>query len=334
MAKSLSSANLWPPTKKLALLLLPNLQGSPMPLAKTEIQDDLRKLRRSLKRAQKSLTPEDVHKLRTRARRVVSLSDAHSLPSLNKSNLAKPLKRLRKRAGRVRDMDVLTAHLAAMHSDEDPSCRTQLLEYLGAKRYRRADRLIRLLQNEGRSLRKDPRRVPKGAAQTPSGKPGKTARKAQTAHSAQVLDLTAGLSEPVHLNKSNLHPYRMKVKELRDALRMAGGTKDSRFAGALSQCKDAIGEWHDWEELIAIAEKTLDHRPECPLLEELKGISGQKLDSALSIADKLRTDYARPQTGKVQRSRARSNKAKAKNTSVPVTQIPERALKAVAGAVH
>jgi len=305
-----------------------------MPLVKSEIQDDLRKLQRSLKRAPKHLRPDDVHKLRTRARRIVSLSDAHSLPSLDKANLAKPLKRIRKRAGRVRDMDVLTAHLAAMHSDEDPSCRTQLLEYLGAKRYRRADGLVQLLEDQGSRLRKRLRRVAKSVAKDTSRTSGKTARKAHSKQSAQVLELTAGLSEPPYLNKSNLHPYRLKVKELRDALRMAGGTRDSRFAGALSQCKDAIGEWHDWEELIAIAEKTLDHRPECPLLEELKGISGQKLDSALSIADKLRTDYARPQTGKVQRSRARSNKLKAKHASLPVAQIPERALKAVAGAVQ
>jgi len=226
-------------------------------------------------------------------------------------------------------MDVLTAHLAAMHSDEDPFCRTQLLEYLGAKRYRRADRLIRLLQNEGRSLRKELRRVAKGAVQDTSGKTGKTARKAQTAHSAQVLDLTAGLSEPVHLNKSNLHPYRMKVKELRDALRMAGGTKDSRFAGALSHCKDSIGEWHDWEELISTASKTLDHRPDCPLLEELKNISRQKFDSAMTVAEKLRTDYARSKTGK-----AHSASSKSKQSAPELPKIPERALKAVAGVIH
>src|SRR5215467_9070910 len=125
-----------------------------MPLVKAEIQGDLRKLRKSLKSVLKRLRPEDVHKLRTRARHVVSLADAHSLSALHKAKLAKPLERIRKKAGRVRDMDVLTAHLAAMHSDEDPSCRTELLEYLGAKRYRRADRLVQLLEDEGHALRK------------------------------------------------------------------------------------------------------------------------------------------------------------------------------------
>src|SRR5215470_9900768 len=148
-----------------------------MPLVKTEIQANLRKLRRSLKRAAKHLTPEDVHQLRTRARRIVSLSDSQSLPALNDAKLAKPLKRIRKKAGRVRDMDVLTAHLAAMHSDEDPSCRTQLLEYLGAKRYRRADRLVELLEKKGPKLRKELRLVAKSVAQDTSRKSGKPARK-------------------------------------------------------------------------------------------------------------------------------------------------------------
>jgi CHAD domain-containing protein len=318
-------------------------------LVKTQIQANLRKLRKSLKRAPRRLTPEDVHKLRTRARRVVSLSDSHSLPALNKANLAEPIKRIRKRAGRVRDMDVLTAHLAAMHSDEDPSCRTQLLEYLGAKRYRRADRLVQLLQDQGRWLRKELRRVAKGVAKDTSRKSGKSARRARSKQSAQVLELTAGLSEPVHLNKSNLHPYRLTVKELRDALSMAGGTRDSRFAGMLGQCQDAIGEWHDWEELIAIAEKTLDHSPQCPLLHKLKTISKQKFDSALTIAEKLRTDYARPdasrtkiggekhgkaKTSKAHSRGAKSGRAKTTQASSSPPPIPERALKAVAGVVR
>ena len=240
-----------------------------MPVVKSELQADLRKLRKSLRRRSKRLTPEDVHRLRTRARRFLSLTDSDSLPSLAKANLKKALKRIRKRASRVRDMDVLTSHLAALHSDSDPSCRTQLFEYLGAKRYRRADRLTRLLEDAGPALR----------------------------------------------------------KELRDALRMAGGTADSRFAGGLGQCNDAIGEWHDWEELIAIAEKILGHGPHCPLLRELKEINRLKLHTALTTAERLRTDYARPGLGKARPAKRKSGKAP---RPLP---IPERALKAVARAL-
>ena len=298
-----------------------------MPVVKSELQADLRKLRKSLRRRSKRLTPEDVHRLRTRARRFLSLTDSDSLPSLAKANLKKALKRIRKRASRVRDMDVLTSHLAALHSDSDPSCRTQLFEYLGAKRYRRADRLTRLLEDAGPALRKELRRVGKGIAKDTGRNSGKNARKAHTKQSAQVLELTAGLSEPAHLTRADLHPYRLKVKELRDALRMAGGTADSRFAGGLGQCNDAIGEWHDWEELIAIAEKILGHGPHCPLLRELKEINRLKLHTALTTAERLRTDYARPGLGKARPAKRKSGKA-----PQPLP-IPERALKAVARAL-
>src|SRR5262249_55243369 len=155
---------------------------------------DLRKLRKSLKRATRGLTPEDVHKLRTRVRRFLSLSGSDSLPSLAGARLGKALKRIRKRAGRVRDMDVLTSHLAAMHSDSDPSCRTQLFEYLGAKRYSRADRLTGLLEDDGPALRRKLRRLAKGIDKDSRQNSGKNARKAHRKQSAQVLELTAGLS--------------------------------------------------------------------------------------------------------------------------------------------
>jgi CHAD domain-containing protein len=300
-----------------------------MPVVKSELQADLQKLRRSLKRAAKRLTPEDVHKLRTRARRFLSLSDSTPLPSLAKAHLGKAVKRIQKRAGRVRDMDVLTSHLAAMHSDSDPSCRTQLLEYLGAKRYRRADRLARLLEDDGPALRKALRRVAKGIAKDTSRNTGKNARKVHSKQSAQVLALTAGLSEPARLTRANLHPFRLKVKELRDALRIAGGIRDSRFAGELGQCKDAIGEWHDWEELIAIADDILGHGPQCPLVQELKEINKRKLDAALTIAERLRTDYARPGRSKARPGRAKRKFGKARRP----LPIPESALKAVAGAI-
>lgn len=300
-----------------------------MPVVKSELEADLHKLRKSLKRASQSLTPEEVHKLRTRARRLQSLSDSNSQPSLAGARLGKALKRIRKRAGRVRDMDALTAHLAALHSDSDPSCRTQLFEYLGAKRYRRADRLTRLLEEEGPALRRKLRRLAKGIDKGTRRNRGKNARKAHRKESAQVLELTAGLSEPALLTHSNLHPYRLKVKELRDALRMAGGTSDSRFAGALGQCKDAIGEWHDGEELIAIAHKILGHGPQCPLLQELKEANKRKLDGALAIAERLRTDYARPGSGKGHPGTAKRKSGKAPQSP----PIPQRALKSVAGAI-
>jgi hypothetical protein len=52
--------------------------------------------------------------------------------------------------------------------------------------------------------------------------------------------------------------------------------------------KDAIGEWHDWEELVRIASKRSDHDGNCLLLVELKRNAKSKYHHALSHTLKLR----------------------------------------------
>ena len=264
----------------------------------SHIHSSIRKLRKSLKRASKRLAPEDVHKLRTRIRRFAALHKAIGLADQrNSRRLLRPLNYVRKKAGRIRDMDVLTVHLASLHSDTDQSCLTQLFEYLGAKRYRHAARLRRFLRNKGPSLRKKLRRV----SARLKGNRGRNNYKDSEAHAevaAQVLQMAADLAQPAQLTKANLHPYRLKVKKFRDVIAMSAGGGDPKFADALAKCKDAIGEWHDWEELIAIAGKRLHHGLHCSLLGELKATSKRKLDAALSIAGKFRKSYIRLPGGK------------------------------------
>lgn len=48
---------------------------------------------------------------------------------------------IRKRAGEVRDMDVLTGFVASLTADNEEECRVQLIEALGAKRARLARKL-------------------------------------------------------------------------------------------------------------------------------------------------------------------------------------------------
>ena len=64
-----------------------------------------------------------------------------------------------------------------------------------------------------------------------------------------------GLKRPVRLNRNNLHPYRLKVKELRNVLQLSNRADDIEFVEKLGQVKDAIGDWHDWEELVRIPRK-------------------------------------------------------------------------------
>jgi CHAD domain-containing protein len=99
-----------------------------MPIGQKEVRASMGKLRKALKKRSKRLAPADVHTLRARIKRFESLDSALSLSSNCKSKrLSRPLRQIRKKAGRARDMDVLTSHLAAVHSEIEQSCLIQLV---------------------------------------------------------------------------------------------------------------------------------------------------------------------------------------------------------------
>src|SRR6266498_3837479 len=77
------------------------------------------------------------------------------------------------------------------------------------------------------------------------------------------------------------------VKELRYVLQMANRNGQPAFVKALGEVKDAIGEWHDREELIAIANDVLDHGAGCGLVRKFKEISEQKYERALNLANQV-----------------------------------------------
>jgi CHAD domain-containing protein len=67
----------------------------------------------------------------------------------------------------------------------------------------------------------------------------------------------------------------------------------------LDEVKDAIGDWHDWVELVGIAEKSLKH-DRCKLVPRIKTIAAAKYEHALSLSDKFARRYlaAKPARGK------------------------------------
>src|SRR5690349_256873 len=102
----------------------------------------LKKLRKRLNELSKSPPAEQVHDLRTSARRMQATFEAQQLGSRGSAGaLLRKTAKLRRRAGKVRDMDVLTGYLFALHDPGDPDCMVRLAEHLGAKRYRHAKKL-------------------------------------------------------------------------------------------------------------------------------------------------------------------------------------------------
>lgn len=108
-----------------------------MPLDPEKLQKPFRKLRKSLKSLSRQPSPEEVHDIRTRSRQLEAILHALLL------DRQKPARRLlgsiapiRKGAGKVRDMDVLTGFAAGLTARNEEECRLELIEALSGKRQR------------------------------------------------------------------------------------------------------------------------------------------------------------------------------------------------------
>ena len=230
-----------------------------MPLDQDKLEGSFRKLRKSLKNVPKEPSPEEVHDLRTRTRRLESTLHALMLDQEQDGRrLLRTVSPIRKQAGKVRDMDVLTGFAATLAND-DQECLTQLLEHLGAKRLQFAERLRAAVVQKRKKARRRLRRYSGLVRTDRSRKSASHNLEWAVDATAIALHLSSHLAAWPRLNSSNLHAYRLKVKELRYVLQLAKG-QNTGFVDALGEVKDAIGEWHDWSELAAVANDVLDQR--------------------------------------------------------------------------
>ena len=203
----------------------------------------------------------------------------------NERQLIKELRKIRKRAGKLRDIDVLTADLAAVHVDGETDCQVRILEHLGGDRRQQAGKLRNLVGHRRAKLKARLRR----ASATLDKSLQVTEPHLASLAAAESLRLSSELKLPKRLNKRNLHAYRLKLKQLRYVLELA--PDPPKFVEDLGEAKNAIGEWHDWEELVAIANEVLDHGSNCKLTRKLKETADSKFAHALRVAENLRRHY-------------------------------------------
>ena len=87
------------------------------------IDKPIRTLRKFLKKVPKRPGVEQIHDLRTSSRRFETEVDAFGLSSKpNERRLLPDLRRIRKRAGKIRDLDVLTGHLLGLVVNGEQDC--------------------------------------------------------------------------------------------------------------------------------------------------------------------------------------------------------------------
>ena len=204
-------------------------------------------------------------------------------------------------------MDVLIEYASTVHPAGEQECTMRLLEHLGARRQKYASKLYAEVRRLRSSLRKELKETAGVLTELLQAKDdGSSGNAAGPNAAGTAVTLAIALAVPQRLTKENLHPYRLKVKGLRNILQMAAGAS-SPFTEDLAKVKDAIGEWHDWEELVSIAGKELDHGNRCELLAGLKRIASDKYDRALGLAQALRRNYLRSAHSQKHRTPAASS---------------------------
>ncbi len=266
-----------------------------MSLDTTRIEKPVGKIRKFLKKSPKRPSIDQIHDLRTGSRRFETAIDALGLSTQKKvRRVLRQVARLRKRAGKIRDVDVLTGYTLGVHVDGEQDCLVQLIENLAASRAKQVKKLRALINDMGPQVRRGLKRTLSKAEallEQPDNPSSDSAPAAAEEITARALHVSNELRSPAHLDKKNLHAYRLKVKELRYILQLSAESDQQQFVRVLGEVNDAIGEWHDWEELIAIANDLLDHGPECKLLPRLREISEAKYTRALAITNKMRSSF-------------------------------------------
>jgi CHAD domain-containing protein len=264
-----------------------------MSLDAKKLAKPIRKVRRALKNTSRQPSPDQVHDIRAQSRRLEAGLAAIRLEQEKVGRrVLESMTPIRKKAGLVRDMDVLTGFASTLSKDPRDQCLIRLLTHLGAERARSARKFHKAVaknrKQANRSLKAYRALVKehfKGANQnTPHS------QEWQKDAMATALELSTELADWPRLNATNLHAFRLEVKQLSYVLKLADDS-DTAYLDALDNTKDAIGEWHDWSDLRAIAGKVISHRGKCPLRKQIDSLVARKFANALSVAARLRKTF-------------------------------------------
>jgi CHAD domain-containing protein len=244
-----------------------------------------------MERFPNSPTPERVHDLRTDCRRLEAVLHAFALDGSRKGRrLLKTAGPIRKAAGKVRNMDVLTGLAASMVSEEASESIVRLVEKMATRRSKLVERLLTALDQKGKRagklLAQCQKRIQRRLEDTRNDG-GPNGRRA-TDPLAALVEISAELTAWPKLRAGNLHPFRLKVKELRYVLDLSGAP-DASMSRALREVKDSIGEWHDWCELEKLVAETIGNN--AGIRSRIRSVIPQKLDRALALANKVRQRY-------------------------------------------
>jgi CHAD domain-containing protein len=246
----------------------------------------------TIAKLQEEVTPKRVHRLRTTIRRIQSLME-YSRPELTRKqqNTLDALSKLRKRAGKVRDLDIQINLLNALGNGSTRADRRALEEALQGRRKHQAERLAlaaRKLEHSkfaGHLGQLGPAMSASSAAVHDPGAPLHTAQ-------TKIAELAAQSGSQSQIRPRRLHEMRIALKMVRYLAELAEASQERELLlGQLKAVQDALGAWHDWEELLRTAEKQFSHRAHCPLLDEARALFAAKHAGAIAAVSQLFSHY-------------------------------------------
>jgi CHAD domain-containing protein len=229
------------------------------------------RMNRQIGRVAKDRKPENVHRFRTNSRRVEVLVDQLSAENGNKRKLLNRLAKLRRKAGKVRDLDVQIAFLKELKVPDRQNHRAQLLDSLLQDQERRSKRLGKSFDNENvRKLRKRLRK----------------AHQEMNLNGIDPLKLAFNLlpkpgNQP--LTEKILHACRISAKHARYLAELdAESAIGKQFVEELKKAQDEIGHWHDVLKLTERAEKLFGGVRQSSLVSALQNIGRARFRRATS----------------------------------------------------
>ena len=247
----------------------------PMTITAERSQLVFRKLERSLEKLSVRQNEKPVHSFRTSSRRLQTLlEELVSEPTRGQKKLLKLMRGIRKRAGKLRDLDVQITTLRGLEVQLELRRKTQLLQGLMEARASHEKKLrrtltVKVLREAGKRLKQAWRDTKMKTVRDPLNR------------AREILARTAPLAKP--LTEEELHRCRLLVKRARYAAELAPESPAaSQFIAQVKRLQDVLGNWHDWQALTNTAVHRLGDINASPLVAVLHNVTGGKFRHAVA----------------------------------------------------
>jgi CHAD domain-containing protein len=269
-----------------------------MPIDSKRSRAVFQKLDADLVKLSSKSPAQNVHRFRTGTRRLQILLGEFS-PQLdrNQKKLLRLVGRIRRRAGKLRDLDVQLAALRSLKVAQEPRRKTQLVNHLIEMRARQEKKLRKAVDAETvREIRKRLQRARKNF------KPD-VHRDAL----AVAKNMLKRMDAAAPVTEEWLHRYRILTKRARYAAEFAGNSSEAhQFIAQLKRVQDALGDWHDWLTLKQSASENLGDLRESALVAELHNVTGAKFRHAISLLAQVREGLSAKPTAAPQAPKAKA----------------------------